>query len=439
MAKASRNNLCPCGSGKMYKHCCGKQEAVSIASIIERELVECMQDVVLFASERYEDVLVETMAECSFQWFPEELEAGAHLLLMDWAVFCRPVDEKGTTIFSAYMQDRRRNRWRPAVQAHLERWTEGIPSFGEIVRFDEERRLMVRDLVSGEEKRVRFLTSETVPPAEEGDVLLGFLLPYGEEFTYFIAALPFPKNGRTRLAHAIEAERKRSGKAADAFWRTSFPEALDLALHEWLWQLSAELEWNDPDEEAVLHELKRREEKTSSRVLSHAAFFWRMYCEQDEPAIDDPVVYAAALRHVAGQMAEEEFMDAEEAAARYGVAAEEVESTSMEFILFAVEMLDRDEDGEWDDDDEEWLDDEWDFEEGMIDGDELDAAIDEWLDEVEELFDDEGWDTDQVHRLIDKAIRTWKKDGLLEGVDEAELREELEELVWQTFAGRGFC
>ncbi|WP_412729304.1 SEC-C metal-binding domain-containing protein [Geobacillus thermodenitrificans] len=29
----SRNALCPCGSGKKYKHCCGKQEAVSIASI----------------------------------------------------------------------------------------------------------------------------------------------------------------------------------------------------------------------------------------------------------------------------------------------------------------------------------------------------------------------------------------------------------------------
>ncbi|WPZ18198.1 hypothetical protein UM396_16850 [Geobacillus subterraneus] len=398
-----------------------------------------MQDVFSFALERYEEELAFMMSGSPFQGLPNELETSANLLLTNWAIFHRHVDDKGMTIFSAYMRSRRRNRWRPAVQAHLERWTEGIPSFGEIVRFDEERRLMVRDLVSGEEKRVRFLTSETVPPAEEGDVLLGFLLPYGEEFTYFIAALPFPKSGRTRLAHAIEAERKRSGKAADAFWRTSFPEALDLALNEWLWQLSAELEWNHPDEEEVLHELKRREEKTSPRVLSHAAFFWRMYCEQEEPVIDDPIVYAAALRHVAGQMAEEEFMDVEEAAARYGVPAEEVESTSMEFILFAVEMLDRDEDGEWDEDDEEWLDDEWDFEEGMIDGDELDAAIDEWLDDVEELFDDEGWDTDQVHRLIDKAMRTWKKDGLLEGVDEAELREELEELVWQTFAGQGFC
>ncbi|WP_409071353.1 SEC-C metal-binding domain-containing protein [Geobacillus subterraneus] len=439
MVKASRNNLCPCGSGKTYKHCCGKKEAVSIESLIDREVAKCMQDVFSFALERYEEELAFMMSGSPFQGLPNELETSANLLLTNWAIFHRHVDDKGMTIFSAYMRSRRRNRWRPAVQAHLERWTEGIPSFGEIVRFDEERRLMVRDLVSGEEKRVRFLTSETVPPAEEGDVLLGFLLPYGEEFTYFIAALPFPKSGRTRLAHAIEAERKRSGKAADAFWRTSFPEALDLALNEWLWQLSAELEWNHPDEEEVLHELKRREEKTSPRVLSHAAFFWRMYCEQEEPVIDDPIVYAAALRHVAGQMAEEEFMDVEEAAARYGVPAEEVESTSMEFILFAVEMLDRDEDGEWDEDDEEWLDDEWDFEEGMIDGDELDAAIDEWLDDVEELFDDEGWDTDQVHRLIDKAMRTWKKDGLLEGVDEAELREELEELVWQTFAGQGFC
>ncbi|AGE23820.1 SEC-C motif domain protein [Geobacillus sp. GHH01] len=183
--------------------------------------------------------------------------------------------------------------------------------------------------------------------------------------------------------------------------------------------------------------------ETSSLVLSEAAFLWRAYCEMNEPVIENPAVYAAALRYLASEMAGREFVNIEDVSKRYGVPVEEVEATVMELFLFRTELLDDgddegENDDEWlfddgDDGDEIWFDDG-----GMEDGDELDRAIEEWLDQVEELFDREGWDVDQVHRLIDKAVRTWKKDGLLEGVDATELRKELEELVWETFAERGF-
>lgn len=150
MAAVSRNALCPCGSGKKYKRCCGKDEVVSIDSLIDRELVECMHDVLLFASERYEDEIVEVIAERPLEDRPEVLDSAVSLFVTNWVIFCRPVDEKGTTIFSAYMRDRRYARWRPAVQAHVARWAGTVPSFDEIIHFDEERRqLLVRDLLSG--------------------------------------------------------------------------------------------------------------------------------------------------------------------------------------------------------------------------------------------------------------------------------------------------
>ncbi|MFC0297309.1 hypothetical protein [Geobacillus jurassicus] len=225
--------------------------------------------------------------------------------------------------------------------------------------------------------------------------------------------------------------------------RESFPELLETAVHELVWQLLSEKGWGDRDQDDVFHELKKKEEQTSSLVLSQAAFLWRAYCQEDEPVIENPAVYAAALRYLASEMAGKEFVNIEKAAEHYGVPVGEVESAVMELFLFGTELLDDgDDEGE---DDDEWLFDDWDdgdeiwFDDGgMEDGDELDDAIEGWLDQVEELFDREGWDVDQVNRLIDKAIRTWKKDGLLEGVDEAKLREELEELVWETFAERGF-
>lgn len=443
MAKASRNNLCPCGSGKMYKHCCGKKEAVSIESLIDREVAKCMQDVFSFALERYEEELAFMMSGSPFQGLPNELETSANLLLTNWAIFHRHVDDKGMTIFSAYMRSRRRTRWRPAVQTHLKRWDEAVPSFDEIIHIEDERRFLVRDLLTRKEKYVRFLTPEELPSAREGDVLVGCLVPHGDEWAYFMKVLPIPKSGKDRLARALQAEWNPDMKTCEVFLRESFPELLEIAVHELLWQLLSEKDWGDRDQDDVFRELKKKEETTSSLVLSEAAFLWRAYCEMDEPVIKNPAVYAAALRYLASEMAGREFVNMEKVAEHYGVPVEEVEAAVMELFLFRTELLDDgddegENDDEWlfddgDDGDEIWFDDG-----GMEDGDELDRAIEEWLDQVEELFDCEGWDVDQVHRLIDKAIRTWKKDGLLEGVDAAELRKELEELVRETFAERGF-
>ncbi|WP_445613204.1 YecA family protein [Geobacillus sp. YF-1] len=430
MAAVSRNALCPCGSGKKYKRCCGKDEVVSIDSLIERELVECMQDVLLFASERYEDEIVEVIAERPLEDRPEVLDSAVSLFVTNWVIFCRPVDEKGTTIFSAYMRDRRYARWRPAVQAHVARWAGTVPSFDEIIHFDEERRqLLVRDLLSGKEKRVYLLAAQEWPEMEEGDVLLGCLVPYNEAFTYFSAVFPLLKQSKERLVRALQVEQERSGKTGEEFLRHSFPLALDAAISEFLWQLLDQMEWDDPDEEAVILELKRHEADAPALLLSQATMFWHMYCAREAVDIENPAVYAAALRFFAGQMIEEDRISEEEVARRYGVSVEDIESTAMEFLLFGLETLDED-----DDEDEEWSDDIW----WDDDADWLDVAIDEWLDKMEQLLRRDGWDADQVNRLIDEAINKWKKDGLLQGVDEEELREELEHCVFEMFAERGF-
>ncbi|OQP05185.1 preprotein translocase subunit SecA [Geobacillus sp. 46C-IIa] len=430
MTAVSRNALCPCGSGKKYKHCCGKGEAVSIDSLIERELVECMHDVLLFASERYEDEIVEVIAERSLEDRPEALDLAVNLFVANWVIFCRPIEEKGTTIFSAYMRDRRYARWRPAVQAHVARWEGTVPSFDEIIHFDEHRRhLLVRDILTGKEKHVYLLATEEWPEMEKGDVLLGCLVPYKEEFTYFSTVFPVVKRSKERLVQALQAAQERSGKTGDEFLRNSFPLALDAAISEFLWQLLDEAEWDDPEEEAVILELKRHEADASALLLSQATIFWRMYCAREAIDIDNPAVYAAALRFFAGQMIEEDRISEGEAARRYGVSVEDVESTAMEFLLFGLETLDEEDDG-----DEEWSNDGgWDD-----DADWLDVAIDEWLDKVEQLLHCHGWDTDKVNRLIDEAINKWKKDGLLQGVNEEKLREELENCVYEMFVERGF-
>jgi hypothetical protein len=70
----SRNAPCPCGSGRKYKHCCGKTKTVSLQSIVERELEECVFDVLAYAADRYEDEIVPFLEEWQTEGLPRRYD-----------------------------------------------------------------------------------------------------------------------------------------------------------------------------------------------------------------------------------------------------------------------------------------------------------------------------------------------------------------------------
>ncbi|MFC0297310.1 SEC-C domain-containing protein [Geobacillus jurassicus] len=427
MAAVPRNEPCPCGSGKKYKHCCGKKEAVSIASLIDRELIECMNDMRQFVLQRYEREVEDLLNQFPLDEMPEEIELGVQIMAVNWMLFCWPLDQTGQTIFSAYRKSRHWERWRSSVQAHIERWEGAVPSFHEFIGYDDGNRPVVRDLLTGKEQNIHLLASYQWPNViEKGDVVFGFLVPYQEAFTYFTTVLPFPASGKERLLRAIQKEAEWSGQPAASWMRDRFVAVFSDVLLEWLWQFAKQFKWDDPKQADVIRELDENEPEAPAALLSQAFAIWALYCGKTSRLPYSVPVYAAALRHVAGHLMKAEGSDVEDIADRYDVMPQDVRAAALDFFLMAV-----------DDEDEEWLDD-WDedwFEENR---DELDARIDEWLDEVDFVLAREGWDEKRVNRHIDRAIRSWRKEGLLEGVNEKELREELRDLAWEMFTDRGF-
>ncbi|KPD00335.1 hypothetical protein LR69_01418 [Geobacillus sp. BCO2] len=244
MAETPRNALCPCGSGKKYKHCCGKKEAVSISSLIDRELIECMNDMRQFVLQRYEREAEELLDQFPLDEMPEELELGVHIMAVNWMLFCWPLDEAGQTIFSAYRKSRHWERWRPSVQAHIERWEGAVPSLGEFIGYDDDNRPVVRDLLTGEEKIVHLLASDQWPSViETGDVVFGFLVPYQDVFTCFTAMFSLPASGKDRLLRAIQQEGEWSGQPSALWMRDRFVAVLSVVLLEWLWQFAKQFKW----------------------------------------------------------------------------------------------------------------------------------------------------------------------------------------------------
>ena len=53
IVKVSRNEPCPCGSGKKYKKCCGSKDTVLITDVIDHEVLELQKEARIFAMQRY--------------------------------------------------------------------------------------------------------------------------------------------------------------------------------------------------------------------------------------------------------------------------------------------------------------------------------------------------------------------------------------------------
>ncbi len=77
MGKISRNDPCPCGSGKKYKNCCmlKRKPKQELESSIKERLV---RDIIKFSEKHYSDILDDAFNEFMFDFDPEDI-IGKHI------------------------------------------------------------------------------------------------------------------------------------------------------------------------------------------------------------------------------------------------------------------------------------------------------------------------------------------------------------------------
>jgi len=62
MGQVGRNDPCPCGSGKKYKKCCGKNNVVNIDRLLEREILAQQDKIIDFALINYGQEITEIIS-----------------------------------------------------------------------------------------------------------------------------------------------------------------------------------------------------------------------------------------------------------------------------------------------------------------------------------------------------------------------------------------
>jgi hypothetical protein len=191
--KAGRNDPCPCGSGKKYKHCCLARDPVAIVSTDsawsrQRDASDrTTGDLLRVAKREFGERLLDAWADYnqtdvpdSMEELPHEVSLFSPYLIFEWDPDgpARRSGEKpkAGVIARTYMQ-KNASRLSELELLILEQAISRPVSFYEVVRSDPGRSVVLRDLLIGEETEVEeHSTSKMMRP---GDLTYGqiWILP----------------------------------------------------------------------------------------------------------------------------------------------------------------------------------------------------------------------------------------------------------------------
>ncbi len=358
MGKIGRNELCPCGSGKKYKKCCGKVASLSAfrEHIVDQEveqLLDKMYDWFIRQwGEKIPNLLVDQLGDSieKVSWLNDfsesdltESEEDDMTLLIDCLLYDYPFLE-GETILYKYFQ-KVKNSLRSSVIEVFTHWMNSYVSIYEIeeVSLTEERAIL-RDFFSDSKFQV---DTSDLPIDDEviGNIIVTRLLSKGSN--YFASG--FVLLNINLIEYLIqEIEMIKEEKMPDMIWN-DFLKKYGYELYitaSTLLEQSFEIPnieefSNEMIEQFGFHSEKQKEvarmiidnfiEEFSSDEVIGALLLWREYCEIFEPRIKKTEVMVATLEYVV-KLGSGHHVTQSEIARKYNVTAGTISSRYREFF-----------------------------------------------------------------------------------------------------------
>lgn len=296
--KISRNEPCPCGSGKKYKKCCGLKETVSITAIIEQEVMNLQSQILEFALFEYEreinhsfqkkvdDLTTEDDQEMEFFMFIHSL----------WFTLFVPV-YKEKTILQIFIEDRGKMIQRPKVKEILQSWTDPRPIAGRVLSITPET-IIVQDTLTDETIQIKLLE-----PFDSYDNLFvfGMLVPFGQENVFFIT--PFDLEGgkdekEEQFLRTMFLQSKYENPVK--FLKNHLVELMNELPYSTVEYSPDDFEWTAPGhkEVATLYTQKMQELNAPNTNMTMGLILWFKFCEKIPVQRKKPATYAAALHYV---------------------------------------------------------------------------------------------------------------------------------------------
>lgn len=196
MAKVGRNDPCPCGSGKKYKHCCLRKETTSKSQALGRERAwGTMMDKLLDFSreDRFRPDL-----ESAFDLFwnksytAEEIDALDPMQVMsflDWHVHDYRTSNDAQRMIDLFYAERGPDLSEQELEA-LEAARDSVLSAYEVIQVEEWKSVSLRDVFQDVKYELPY--TSTVEGIRVGQLLLGRLVVAGQirRFSWIAMVVP---------------------------------------------------------------------------------------------------------------------------------------------------------------------------------------------------------------------------------------------------------
>lgn len=176
-----RNDPCPCGSGKKYKKCHGKEQSVSINDLVNDELFKVRQQ---FFSENPNQAQLPAFRELQQAWQPRLMESmaenDAQAFVIENFLFMQKPE-----LWQEFLVKHIDLAQRPTTKEVLENWKNVRVFLGQYIKGDEAA-AQFKDAFTGD---VYKMTDQPPTDMQDGQGLLAILLPdarIGEDGALFL-------------------------------------------------------------------------------------------------------------------------------------------------------------------------------------------------------------------------------------------------------------
>ncbi|WP_227751949.1 YecA family protein [Viridibacillus arvi] len=210
-----RNEPCPCGSGKKYKKCCEKKEAVTVETVYAEELERVLQT---FYDKYPLRSDIPEFAEVAKKWHDAVgkylLEDMIEAIALDAYFF-----HDKTDIWQGYLQKVKKEVVRPSTLTVLNTWDHPTMMVAEVTAI-EENYMVVRNILTDE---VVHLRRESDKPVPVGVHVFCFILPDGSnKESHYLAVssmIFFPKDHQAVFGKLADTFKAQSALDEEAYWK----------------------------------------------------------------------------------------------------------------------------------------------------------------------------------------------------------------------------
>jgi tetratricopeptide (TPR) repeat protein len=302
--KINRNDLCPCGSGKKYKKCCGASEAVSITHMIEGEIDDLQKQLVHFALINYGGELQEDFEEVDdvFQFEDEEEREFYQFVHTIWFSFFQPLED-GETIIEKFISSEIRKIKRPKVKQILQSWTDARAIAGKVIDLTGNK-LMVEDGLTMEKMDITIVNQPI--DIEKGSFFIGIIVPFEQNFVFFPAPFDLPDLSPEDAFEFIESSSLRAGyESADEYFTDFFIQVMnELPMMGGLVDIE-NMDWPAEIYKEVAEIFQQRMElhDIPTPIVDMGVVLWFQFCQKKKKRIQNPNIYVAALHYLVSTIA----------------------------------------------------------------------------------------------------------------------------------------